>query len=75
MGRNDFRISVIRRATFGKEVREPICQSLEKTLSDATEELNYAVASNASRINDVSISDIPNETDYVMVTFQRANGT
>lgn len=75
MGRNDIRVDAIRKATFGKEVREPICKSLEKTLSDATSNIATITQGNDKRISHASVTAIPNETEYVMLVLERANGS
>ena len=75
MGRNDIRVSAIRKATFGIEVREPICKSLEKTLSDASSSISTITQGNDRRISHASVTEIPNETEYVMLVLTRADGS
>lgn len=76
MGRNTIRIAAIRRAIFGRETREPICKSLEKTQEVSNAILDGVVAEYDYRVVDAETAPIPNEDEqYKMLVLTRANGT
>lgn len=75
MGRNDHRVAAIREATFGREVREPICRSIEKTQSTTSATLSQLVDTFGYRIQEASTTPVPEREGYFTLTLTRANGS